>query len=120
MTLIRSNPHRHTVISIAAFSLLLLATSSVRANPVTDPDVPATQKGIEPRTVQEQIKLAGDYFAGRGVAQDLTRAAFWYEKAAGAGDPLAQLEIGYLYEAGIGVPRDPVRAFHWYQLAAAD
>jgi uncharacterized protein len=119
MTLIRRNPRRHTVLSLAAFSLLLLTASSVLANPVTDPDVPATQKGFEPRTVQEQIKLAGDYFAGRGVAQDLTRAAFWYEKAAGAGDPHAQLEIGYLYDAGIGVPKDPVRAFHWFQLAAA-
>ena len=60
-----------------------------------------------------------NYLAGHGVPQDLQRAAFWYEKAAGAGDPQAQLQIGYLYEAGIGVPKDPVRAFHWYQLAAA-
>jgi len=118
MKLIRSNPHRHTVLSVAAFSLLLLAASSVLANPVTNPDVPATQKGFEPRTIQEQLQLAGDYLAGHGVAQDSKRAAFWYEKAAGAGDPRAQFQIGYLYDTGIGVPRDPVRAFHWYQLAA--
>jgi TPR repeat protein len=119
MKLIRRIPRRQTVLSLAAFSLLLLTASSVLANPVTDPDVPATPAGFEPRTIQAQIQLAGEYLAGHGVAQDSKRAAFWYEKAAGAGDPRAQLQIGYLYEAGIGVPRDPVRAFHWYQLAAA-
>lgn len=119
MKLIRSNPRRHTVLSLAAFSVLLLTAPSVLANPVKDLDVPATPAGFEPRTIQEQIQLAGEYLAGHGAPQDLKRAAFWYEKAAGAGDPLAQLQIGYLYQAGIGVPRDPVRAFHWYQLAAA-
>ncbi len=118
MKLIESNPHRHTGFSVAAFSLLLLAASRMLANPVNDVDVPATQSGFQPRTIQEQIKLAGDYFAGRGVPQDLKRAAFWYEKAAGAGDPRAQFQIGYLYQAGIGVAKDPERAFHWYQLAA--
>jgi hypothetical protein len=119
MKLIRSNPRRHTVLSLAAFSFLLLPASSVLANPVKDPDVPATPAGFEPRTIQEQIQLAANYLAGHGVQQDSKRAAFWYEKAAGAGDPRAQLQVGYLYEAGIGVPKDPVRAFHWYQLAAA-
>jgi TPR repeat protein len=119
MKLIESNSRRHTVLSLAAFSLLLLTASSVLANPVTDPDVPATQKGFEPRTTQEQIQLASDYLAGHGVQQDAKRAAFWYEKAAGAGDPHAQLLTGYLYDAGIGVAKDPVRAFHWFQLAAA-
>lgn len=115
---IRRIPRRQTVLSLAAFSILLLTASSVLANPVGAPDVPATPAGFEPRTIQEQIKLAGEYFAGQGVAQDLKLAAFWYEKAAAAGDPLAQYQVGYLYEAGIGVPRDPVRAFHWFQLAA--
>ena len=119
MTLIRRIPRRQTVLSLAAFSILLLTASSVLANPVGDPDVPATPAGFEPRTIQEQVKLAGDYLAGHGEAQDSKRAAFWYEKAAAAGDALAQYQIGYLYEAGIGVPRDPVRAFHWFQLAAA-
>jgi TPR repeat protein len=119
MKLIRSNPRRHTVLSLAAFSLLLLAASSALANPVKDPDVPATPAGFEPQTIQEQVQLAGNYLAGHGVQQDSKRAAFWYEKAAGAGDPQAQLQTGYLYEAGIGVPKDPVRAFHWYQLASS-
>jgi len=116
---IRSNPRRRTVLSLAAFSLLVLAASSALASPVSDVDVPATQAGFEPRTTQEQMQLAGNYLTGHGVAQDSKRAAFWYEKAAGAGDSQAQLQIAYLYEAGIGVAKDPVRAFHWYQIAAA-
>jgi hypothetical protein len=119
MKLIQSNPRRHAVLSLAAFSVLLLTAPSVLAKPAKDLDVPATPAGFEPRTIQEQIQLAGEYLAGHGAPQDLKRAAFWYEKAAGAGDPRAQLQIGYLYEAGIGVPRDPVRAFHWYQRAVA-
>lgn len=119
MKLIRNNPRRHTVLSLAAFSFLLLTASSVLASPPKNPDVPATPAGFEPRTIQQQIQLAGNYLAGQGVQQDSKRAAFWYEKAAGAGDPRAQLQIGYLYEAGIGVPKDPERAFHWYQLAAS-
>jgi uncharacterized protein len=119
MTLIENNSRKHAVLSLAAFSFFVLAASSGFANPLNDVDVPARQAGFEPRTIQEQVQLAGEYLAGRGVAQDSKRAAFWYEKAAGAGDPRAELQIGYLYEAGIGVPRDPMRAFHWYQLAAA-
>jgi hypothetical protein len=119
MKLMRSNPRKHTVLSLAALSFLLLTASSVLANPVKEPDVPATPSGFEPRTIQEQVRLAGEYLSGHGVSQDFKRAAFWYEKAAGAGNPQAQLQTGYLYEAGIGVPRDPVRAIHWYQLAAA-
>jgi TPR repeat protein len=119
MKLIRNNPRRHTVLSLAAFSVLLLTASSALASPAKDLDVPTTPAGFEPHTIQQQIQLAGNYLAGHGVQQDSQRAAFWYEKAAGAGDPRAQLQIGYLYEAGIGVPKDPVRAFHWYQLAAS-
>ena len=51
--------------------------------------------------------------------EDLKAAAYWYEKAAGSGDPLAQNEIGYFYQTGVGVSADPVRAAHWFQLAAA-
>jgi TPR repeat protein len=53
------------------------------------------------------------------VQQDLKLAAYWYEKAAGLGDPSAENEIGYFYEMGIGVSPNSSRAVHWYQLAAS-
>jgi TPR repeat protein len=66
-----------------------------------------------------QYRLAEAYLLGEGVAQDLEKAALWYEKAARRGHPEAQNQIGYLYQRGIGVRADAVRAFHWYQLASA-
>jgi hypothetical protein len=96
----------------------LLTVSGFAATSATA-DVPNTQVVPQPRTVDEEIKLAADYFAGRGVAQDARQAAYWYEKAAEAGDPESQLQTGYLYAAGIGVEKNPALAVHWYQLAAA-
>jgi uncharacterized protein len=119
MMLLQRKLQRQTAIAIATLSLPFITAPRVFASPITDADVPSTQSGFEPRTIQEQMKVAGNYLAGHGVPQDLKRAAFWYEKAAGGGDPKAQFEIGYFYQAGIGVQKDPVRAVHWYQLAAA-
>ena len=98
---------------------IALASSKSIAGAAAEPDVPSVQVAPEPRSVNQQIKLAGDYLAGRGVSQDFKLAAYWYEKAAGARDPQAELQIGYFYEAGVGVAKDPARAAHWYQLAAS-
>lgn len=119
MRIRRSYTRFPLAIALALGGQLALVPAVVAAATVR-PDVPSPGAVPAPRSVHGQIKLAGDYFAGRGVAQDLRRAAFWYEKAAGAGDPLAELQIGYFYQAGIGVPKDAVRAAHWYQIAAAD
>jgi uncharacterized protein len=118
MMLNRSSRHRAFAVSAAAFCVLILASSKSIAGAAA-PDLPSIEVVTPPHSVDQQIKLAGDYLAGRGVPQDLKLAAHWYEKAAGAGDPLAELQIGYLYEAGLGVDKDPARAAHWYQLAAA-
>jgi hypothetical protein len=96
-----------------AFMCLLFATSSACA------DIPRIEADAERGSVQKQIQLGAAYFLGRGVQRSEEMAAFWYEKAANSGDPVAQEEIGYFYQAGIGVPRDPARAAHWFQLAAA-
>ena len=85
----------------------------------TEPGIPSSNPPSEPHSVDREIRLAGNYFMGRGAEQNVTLAAYWYEKAAQAGDPQAQMQIGYFYETGTGVVRDPARAAHWYQLAAA-
>ena len=77
------------------------------------------QAEAERGSIKEEVELGAAYFTGRGVAQDEKRAAYWYEKAANAGDPQAQMEIGYFYQAGIGVAHDPAQAVKWYQRAAA-
>ena len=63
--------------------------------------------------------MGAAYFAGLGVPQDEKLAAYWYEKAANAGDPAAQKQMGYFYNLGIGVKRDPAQAVRWYQRAVA-
>jgi uncharacterized protein len=119
MMLLPGGLHRALAISVAAFCVLFCAQTKIRATPAAATDIPSTTVAPESRSIDEQINLAADYLAGRGVAQDPKLAAYWYEKAAGAGDPRAELQIGYLYEAGFGVTKDPARAAHWYQLAAS-
>lgn len=107
-----------------AFALTLAVTCVLIAGPkkivaATNPDVPATRNAPEPRNLAEQIKLAQDYLDGRGVEQDVKKAAYWYEKAAGAGDAFAEFETAYFYETGMGVDKNPERATHWYRLAAS-
>ncbi len=40
-------------------------------------------------------------------------------EAAGHGDAVAELQLGYAYEVGIGVKPSNQNALHWYQLSAA-
>ncbi len=104
---------RKAVLSFAFTCLVLLTSEEASA------DIPQLQAGAERGSARKQIELGMDYLLGRGVQRNEQQAAYWYEKAASAGDPLAQQEIGYFYQAGIGVARDPARAAHWFQLAAA-
>jgi len=99
----------------AAFQLAVNAPSAQ----ASDPDVPQIQTRADGRSIQHEIELAAAYLTGRGVQKDEKQAAYWYEKAAEAGDPESQKEICYFYQIGLGVPIDPVRAVHWYQLSAA-
>jgi uncharacterized protein len=80
--------------------------------------IPRTQAEVKRLSVKQEIQLGAAYMAGRGVPQDFVKAAYWYERAANAGDPLAQNQIGYFYQSGMGVRQDPARAALWYQRSA--
>ncbi len=113
---------RHVVyrcqsITLAVGIVLLSVPPNVRA--AVDPDIPRLQAEAERGSIQREVELGSAYFSGHGVAQDEKRAAYWFEKAANAGDPWAQMEIGYFYQAGTGVARDPAKAAKWFQRAAA-
>jgi uncharacterized protein len=110
---------RQAALTVFVMSGLLAATASGWAAVSDGTDVPLVKTAPAPRSVDEEIKLANDYFSGHGVAQDLKLSAYWFKKAAEAGDPQAEMQIGYFYDAGIGVAKDPKLAAHWYQLAAA-
>ena len=96
---------------------ILFAGAGYSAGGEVFPDTPGTEISGH---VSKETALGEAYLTGKGVPQDMKQAAYWYEKAAGLGDPVAQNQIGYLYQVGLGVPADPVRAIHWYQLAAAN
>lgn len=106
-------------VSLLAIGACIIATSASRIARAVDPDVPHMQAGAERGSIQQEIELGAAYLAGRGVARNEKQAAYWYEKAASAGDPGAQEQIGFFYQAGVGVDRDPVRAAQWFQRAVA-
>ena len=89
----------------------MVYTPQSLAGPVRSPEVQ--------EHLRKELALAADYFLGRGVPHDLTQSLYWYRKAAEAGEPLAQVELGYFYHVGIGVQRNEAEAARWYQRAAA-
>jgi hypothetical protein len=57
------------------------------------------------------------YDAGDGVAEDDAEAVRWYRRAAAAGNPSAQYNLGLMYANGEGVARDRTRAYVWLSVA---
>src|SRR3984893_9519046 len=94
--------------------LCLLDTMSANAKPDTS-GVADLQTKAERGYVKQELELAADYFAGRGVPKDLTQSAYWYRKAADQGNPAAQVYLGCMYTVGMGVPQDKAEAVKWYR-----
>ena len=67
---------------------------------------------------QAEFEVATRYADGRGVAQDLEQAVFWYTRAAEGGLAPAQYRLASIYEKGIGARRNPRSAQEWYRRAA--
>ncbi len=109
---------RATLVLVPSVMPLAVLTNSQSAFASTE-GVHKLQAKAEHGFVKEEIQLAAAYFIGDGVPQDRKLSAYWYEKAAESGDPVAQNQVGYMYEVGLGMPADPARALHWYQLSAA-
>jgi len=66
-----------------------------------------------------QFVIAGRYLDGQGIAQDFTKAAYWYQHAASHGLAPAQYRLATLFERGRGVPLDIATALLWYERAAS-
>ncbi|GLS23880.1 hypothetical protein GCM10007874_69010 [Labrys miyagiensis] len=76
------------------------------------------QAKAEQGDVRSESALAGMYYQGKGVEQNIGLALQWYEKAASQGDAVAQSQLAVIYEAGYVVPKDMVKARYWYQKVA--
>jgi|GEM_PF-1296167 len=82
-------------------------------------DIATLQIQAQAGDVKAQVRLADDYFTGNGIGQDYAKAFDWYRKAANAGDPEAQTELGLMYAKGYDVtPVDYKEAIHWTRIAA--
>jgi localization factor PodJL len=65
-----------------------------------------------------EFEIAVRFAEGRGVPQDLSTAADWFERAGKQGLIPAQFRLGGLYEKGLGVKKDLERARRLYTVAA--
>jgi localization factor PodJL len=65
-----------------------------------------------------EYEIAQRYAEGRGVPQNLTEAADWYDRAAKQGLAPAQFRLGGFYEKGFGVKKDLDAARRLYSAAA--
>lgn len=65
------------------------------------------------------FEIGNRYAEGRGVAEDMTVAVQWYEKAAEQNLAPAQYRLASFYEKGIGVAKDVVKARRFYEQAAS-
>lgn len=84
---------------------------------------------IDGMDIEEKLDAANDgnefaiaqvavaYLNGDGVEQDPEKAAFWYEKLDGLGDPEAAFNLGLMYAKGHGVERDFIKASEYMEKA---
>ena len=90
-----------------------LAAIPVEAGPV------ALREAASAGDPKAMFEIGNRYAEGRGVTEDMAKAAEWYARAAEQGLAPAEYRIGNLHEKGVGVTRDVAKAKTWYQLAAA-
>ena len=67
--------------------------------------------------VAQQL-LGSLYMKGQGVEQNLTKAIYWFLKAADQDEAIAQYYLGILYLKGDGVEHDTSKAVSWLHKSA--
>jgi TPR repeat protein len=63
-----------------------------------------------------QTGLGFIYYSGRGAARDSARAAEFFQRTAGQGEPTAQLFLAQMYFKSDGVPMNATLALMWVEL----
>lgn len=79
---------------------------------------PALREAAARGDARAQFIVASRYLDGQGVAQNLPKAAYWYQQSASRGLAPAQYRLATLFERGKGVPQDAATAMLWYERAA--
>ena len=60
-----------------------------------------------------QLNLGTRYFAGEGVEKSISKAVYWFRKAAEQNDEKAQFLLARFYYAGQGVEKSISEAIYW-------
>jgi TPR repeat protein len=81
-------------------------------------DQASAAKAAERYYAAAQNSIGLRYVYGRGLAQSLSEAKPWFERAAAQGHSDATRYLGLMYERGDGVPADAVEAVRLYRVAA--
>jgi TPR repeat protein len=64
-------------------------------------------------------ELGRRLIAGTGVPRDLPTGVAWFQRAAEAGSPEAEFNVGVMYDRGFGIERNAEKAVEWYRKAVA-
>ena len=62
-------------------------------------------------------ELGRRLIAGTGVPRDLPTGVAWFQRAAEAGSPEAEFNVGVMYDRGFGIGRNAEKAVEWYRKA---
>lgn len=109
---------KHILTFLLCLFCISCTTMTKNSNP--GPTNPAAEERAERNGPSAQYQLAMDYQKGtNGTPQNYSRALFWFNQAAQAGNAEAQDELGNIYAKGKIVTRNYQTALYWYQKSAA-
>jgi TPR repeat protein len=113
---------RFVRVSSGILALALACHANSQAKTTTPPKDRAVVRDDAPDSTRFR-QADQDYQEGRRLAKGGTDAGYlaaepFYRKAAQAGHPAAQYQLGYLLENGLGVMQDLQKAAVWYRRAA--
>jgi TPR repeat protein len=88
------------------------------APPASAQNAGSHEPADEALTPQQMEQRAFDFLLGEGQPADRVRALRWFERAAAAGQPIAQRTLAQFYWDGTDVPKNPARAVELFRAAA--
>jgi len=110
---------RHRKLFVAAAVLAVGAIAHAQDDPLDDPAVQKTLRGMSDASTWYHPDQFGEFAGMRYYAHHKFKdAKKYFEIGAYYADKLSQLSIGLMYLNGEGVDKDPVTAYAWLSLAA--
>lgn len=102
-------------------AVIIPATSSsknMNVDSLSEIDINELKLLANQRDANAQLTLAREYYSGKNLPQDDSKALHWLKKSAEQGNIEAQTLLGLTYDIGDKVAQDVTEAAKWYQKAA--